>query len=237
MEDLEKIFGLLIYASYVLAIPMHTRYYAFKLVRRRFSLLAKDLLPGDEARIWPSTYHVWKEWVDNIVTHPGRQARTKIDPNYILITDASQKGYGGIVFPLHSSQNQIRTHSGSWQNANVDPSRFHINELEMKALVLCADMLVPRGARLIVLVDNTTVLHTVEAGRSRNYTINNAIGQLRSKFSVEQIKYIRSEENPADNLSRAGKDTSLTFQDRQLLVKAVKPHLDTEEGVDFRDKI
>jgi hypothetical protein len=237
---LEQIFGLLVYASYVLGTPTFTRYYAYKLVRRRFSLAAKGRIGGADARVWPSTYGAWHSWVKDLLTHPGRQARDRRPPQFILITDASKMGFGGICFALDDSACPVRTLGGTWMSRNICAEKLHINVLEAKSLIICARALVPQHAKLTALVDNTSVMYGVRAAGSKNFALNAEIQFLHENYSIHHIGYIKSADNPADGLSRAmSHDPSLSKHDMQLLVKAVNdPLLETEKGgVDFRDKI
>jgi hypothetical protein len=84
------------------------------------------------------------------------------------------------------------------------------------ALVLTARRLVPQGTKVKIMVDNTSVMYAVRKERSSSYELNAGVIALCNWFEVDSIDYIKSEENPADALSR-GQPLQ-----PQLLVKAIE---------------
>ena len=62
-----------------------------------------------------------------------------------------------------------------------------------------------KGQDVTLLVDNTTTIGALERQRSPNYFLNKAVLMTLPKLSewrANTIKYIRSAENPADEISR-----------------------------------
>lgn len=232
--EVEQAFGLLIYCSTVLDIKLWQYYAVFKYIRRRMRQLAMhELGQHDQARVWPCTFPGWVEWTNRVETHRGRQAQREVSPDYVLITDASCLGFGGILF--NNITLQTSSYGATWSEEAVDSTQ-HINVLEMKALTLVAGKLLPAQASVAIIVDNTTVMYAVRNQRTSNWHINTGLAEL-AQYRITSIRYIRSAENPADSLSR-GRATS-TY-DKQLLVSAVQATATRngeQEGVDWKDKV
>ena len=212
---LEEAFGLMIYASCILAIALAPRYLVFKLMRRRMQQVALGtIVQNAPARVWPCTIATWHQWMKDIVEHEGRHAIPQRAATHTLITDASLEGFGGILF--NDSTGRATSFGSTWAAAGVDATNLHINGLEMRALVLTARRLVPRGTTVRILVDNTSVMYAVRKERSQSYELNQGVIALCDWFEVDSINYIKSEENPADALSRG-----LPLREK-LLVKATE---------------
>jgi hypothetical protein len=98
----ESVFGLCSFASWVLQAPPFPWYYIFKFMRRRLRLISTGALRrDDEARVWPSIYSAWREWVETLLS-AAASGRTATPPTeasmfWVIITDASLTGYGGIT--------------------------------------------------------------------------------------------------------------------------------------------
>ena len=127
---------------------------------------------------------------------------------FTVITDASYWGYGGIVYSLDAT---FRWYSGAWLDNKHD-----IQDLEIMAVRHTLTQGVPEGATVRLIVDNTSVLYAIRNRRSRRYMVNQELSRTLPKWHVQTVTYIRSEDNPADDLSR-NKDNI----DGQLLVKAM----------------
>ena len=72
---------------------------------------------------------------------------------------------------------------------------------------LCYKLLIPQGSKVRVWVDNTTVIHTLGNRRSKSFILNQLVGRILRHVVVVQVQYIRSEDNPADILSRSFETT------------------------------
>ena len=222
--ELQQVFGLLIYASAVLNIPMHIYYYCFKLVRRRMHQLALGELTiqgsnnETPARVWPSTFVNWIDWTDKVASHPGRLRHPQpIDTTHVLVSDASMYGCGGVCFDLQ--RNETSTFGSSWSAMGIAASQHHINVLEMKALIAAVHRLLPSGAKVQLLVDNTTVMHTTRKQYSASFALNAHMKDFPDDVTIVSIDYIKSAENPADALSRGAQEQDLN---EQLLVKTLE---------------
>jgi hypothetical protein len=200
LDHSERVFSLCIYSSWVLDIPAYPWYYVYKYMRRRMRLVAFGIISRESrAEVWASIIVLWKNWLTTILQHQGRTKRhTENAPPLIVITDASKKGYGGVVFGLGGRYNLSST-SGTWTE---EEGRRPIHELEQLALLRTCEHLVPLGREIHAVVDNTTVCQCTLRRRSNNYWLNKGVGILLSNWRVASASYITSEKNPADSLSR-----------------------------------
>jgi hypothetical protein len=209
------------YCSYVLKVPLYTYYPAFKFVRRRFRLLAKEkITPKTAARVWKSARQTWLRWITDIAEHQGRFATHHAPHSYTLITDASTIGFGGIAFG--SDSYLVRTICGRWDDFLDTKTLSHINELEAWAMSHSANNLIPHQSTIDIYVDNSSVVAATSNTKSRNFRMNQDIGFLLRNFKVRSIEYIPSTLNPADRLSRGNK--YLSPEDWQLLVEVQQGH-------------
>ena len=230
MNELEQTFGLLAYVSYAMQLPLYEYYTVFKFIRRRFRLLSSryadlNIQRTDPARVRPCSVICWQRWLQDIgsIVANGRRRKSQVDAKYILFTDASCSGYGGIAFATNS--HSVTTISGAWETCSVSLLRNnnnlpHINELEAWTMMHAAEHLIPPNAAVSIIVDNTTAIAATTKTRSSNFNINNYIKRLLRHATVRNIKYIASASNPADNLSRGHKTNW------QLLVESLKGHME-----------
>ena len=89
--------------------------------------------------------------------------------------------------------------SGAWPAENT---LFPIYELEAEALLRGLEALVPKGSSVHVLIDNTTVFHSLQKKRSSVFHLNKRIQASRTQWTFLSITWIPSARNAADYLSR-----------------------------------
>ena len=191
METTEAIFGICQYASSIIGDDEKVdQYYIYKFMRRRGQTESHAT-----ANIWPSIIEGWAEWAD-FLRSAIRQRRTLHRP-YLVVTDASDTGWGGYVF---SPFGKPRVFFNTWdQNDRL----LHISIKEAKALsYVLISAGIPQGATLKLWLDNTTVLYGIAAKRSRNFRINSTLRTILRQYHILETTYISSKVNPADPLSR-----------------------------------
>jgi hypothetical protein len=197
VRDLLSKFGVLVFASTVVAIPLHRFYYVYKLVRRRSASVSSGQRSySDPARCWPSTQSCFEQWIDELLLAPPRYPWNATNPDEhqaILFTDASNLGYGAVLF---LPDGQVFASGGKWAHEDTP-----IAELESWALFFGLRDLVPPGLPVRCVIDNTTVGYAWAKTRSRNFVINACIGRLAG-FNIISVEYIDSRHNLADGLSR-----------------------------------
>jgi hypothetical protein len=213
----ESVFSLGVYASSVLGVATHPYYYVYKYVRRRHRLLAQGVISQNSlANVWPSIAALWRDWIKGLLDHEGRRhdASHHVGDHYIVVTDASHAGWGGMIF---FRGRLLRTMSGGWEQyaGPGAPQRPHINVLEIMAARHTVAAL-PSGSSCSLYVDNTTVISAISKGRSRSYAVNQELSRLEvTGIRILDIHYVASAQNPADGISRGNQ---LSVTDLQLAV-------------------
>ena len=203
VRQLLSALGILQHGSIVLRKSRAPYYGVMKFFRRRASQGA--LLDGP-ARPWGALRHHMLEWCREVggasetAVRRHWRGRTHDLRRAVLYTDASDGGYGAILFPDDGSCSII---AGRWSTAEIGA---HINLKEAWALHYALVRLDLRGIHeLEVRVDNTSVMYTVTGGSSKAFELNAAVGAiwaLPQHALITSLSYVRSELNRSDFLSR-----------------------------------
>ena len=205
MDLYESIFGLLIYATAILAANPANYYYVFKFHRRRCRQLTNQLFTRkDHARIWPTIADTNPggvlDWVETLL-RLSTDGRCLIKPIAcmipVLCTDASKKGYGAILF-INGSVTWI---GGRWSDRGIHS--HVIVELEAWAILVGVERLLPNGGPVHFLLDNTSFAYALKKRRSASFILNMIIGKLHArKVQPCSITYINTDWMPSDPVSR-----------------------------------
>jgi hypothetical protein len=194
-----SLFGLCIFGASTLGIDKSKYYWVYKFIRKKTSTVATT---EAQVTIWPSITQLWKEWLDEILTSPPRCLEKKSSLVYTLVTDASLKGWGAILFGP-SGEHIV---AGPWTGRYKG---LHINLLELTAVRFAVELLIENfiGSGLHVLIDNTTALAHITRGRSNRFRYNHQIHGInkclaRGRAWIQSVNYIKSAHNPADQWSR-----------------------------------
>jgi len=206
VDDFMAGFGVVEYASRILRIRTSGYHVALKFARRRASAMFAGELTGDmRANLWPCARRPLTQWVDELLANPPTPAGlpTGKEREYVLATDASLHGWGGVLYC--DATGEFEEAGGRWGKQH---SHTEINQLEAYAVANAwrafSARLTP-STKVLILVDNTSVLHTVRKGRAREAPLNTAIDEvLRTlKGNVDvSVAHIGTENNPADAKSR-----------------------------------
>lgn len=115
----------------------------------------------------------------------------------VLCTDASESGYGAILF----KSGTVTWIGGQWSEIGIESSV--IAELEAWAVLVGIEHLVPEGGPVHLLLDNTSVAYALKKQRSASFVLNLIIEKLQA-LNVQpcSISYIHTDSMPADPLSR-----------------------------------
>ena len=129
---------------------------------------------------------------------------------FTMITDASDSGFGVILFP-HDGSREIVI-AGPWTPWQL---REHISLKETLAVRLGLQLMYPdtfkvpenMTAELHLRIDNTSTIGVLRKGYSKTFALNAEAKRinnlaLRLRVVFKSITYIRSESNEADSLSR-----------------------------------
>ena len=200
MEDLFSAFGILFFASQVLAYSLKDEYHAFKYYRRRAAQHAKGEHFGrdDPAAVWPSVRQGIDEWFKRLLKNvPAR--RTDRNNTATLFTDASLTGAGAVLF---TADGRVITFAAVW---NAKERTRRIEELEARAVTLAARHFHEelRGRHVDLWVDNTSVIGAMKKGYSKSYYLNRHVAvALRAIGRHFTVRYVPSKYNFADGPSR-----------------------------------
>ena len=210
VEDMQVLFGLTLFASRVQRVPIAQFYPVVKFMRRRLSATPYPMTSFTLARLWPSVKPEWKHLITTLLTNPWTRHVPAKQHELVMVTDASTKGWGAVIFDEGSGE--VSEAKGYW---NAQHQCSEINELEMTALAMALDAFEDRITHerpLLILMDNSSSVHALSRGAAHAYRLNReAMAVLQRLPSTASVKvgYVESEKNPADAASR-GLDTDLS---------------------------
>jgi len=114
-DDLCTTFGALYHASRILRINMAEFYFCMKYYRKRVAALLSGALHGSDcASIWPSILRQFTRWLDTATRNVPVSVTPRLaeDAPYALATDASDLGWGAVLFCRRTGR--ISTIGGKW---------------------------------------------------------------------------------------------------------------------------
>lgn len=199
LEDILSIFGVLMYASSIVSIDMSQFYTVLKFMRRRCGQHLKS-----RANVWDCTLHSWRTWTRLLIEAGPRHIDSSPAPRDILYTDASNVGWGAVLF---RKDNSTAILAGPWWGTARD---LHINAKEMLAAILALDRIFAHdnqpSRNLVVYIDNTTAKRIFEKTYSRSFQLNSmaaAMYKLCQKWHLQlTFEFVASDDNLADYWSR-----------------------------------
>ena len=198
METAESVMSFFVHCSAICRLDLSPYYYVYKFNRRRQRQINAGFFERKaHARVWPSVYHLFELWLEDLLaskTRPATLVKFKIP---VLVTDASRSGWGAMLF----LDGKV-----TWVGAPWSPDHFPetaiIAELEGLAVKLGLEDLLPDGGFVHSVIDNTTFAGGLKKRRSKNFFINKVIGSLAPKYTVCSVTWIATDLNPADPISR-----------------------------------
>ncbi len=202
-SELESLGGRLLHASAIAGVFPGRFYFALKFLRRLTNALNRgQRQPEALVPVPPSVEVSLREWV-RAVLEPRSLPVHVATPAVTAFVDASKKGWGGVV--VDGSSMELTILGRSWQGEES----LHINELEALALCNVVTSLAPnvRDCPIHLVVDNTTVHAVARKGAClKSHVLNGAVIEalenLRQRNCSFSVKWVRSEDNPADMPSR-----------------------------------
>ena len=202
VADAFEAYGYLYFASAVLQAPLCEYYFPLKWYRR----IASEFTSGrknmeDLVRMWDSIRVGVNTWTQFLTANtPTAHNLPGIRPA-TLYTDASLKGWGAVLF----IDGMVYVCGGGW---TVNEARLHINVLEAEALLRGVTRFKEHlhGARILLKIDNTSVIGAMVRGYSTSFEFNAKIGaalhSLRGIDGSYIIEYVQSAMNLSDGESR-----------------------------------
>ena len=216
-----SIFGLLFHAMHVLHIPGSNRYYALREYSEVARRLHKDPHLFDSAyRCPPARWRAITDWIEETLDNPWIEFPKGVAPNdadFILVTDASGYGWGGLL--LNAKTGELLVRSGVWTKQECQ--RFEKSAWSEPEAISCAlKAFFPHGTRasISVLSDSSTAVGAFAKGRSSKFYVNRAIESVHQPHTKWNISFhhIPGDQNPSDAISR-GKELDLAEATAQVL--------------------
>ena len=179
------LFGLLFYGLQVFRSFAPYRYYALKEYSDVARRIQRD--PGlleSHYKCPPARMQHILAWVNDLLLNPETAVRRTRDPSdvdYILVTDASKKGWGGVL--LDQRTGAVYTQHGTWDHQWK--GREHSAWSEPEGLARAFVAFFPNGttASFTVLTDSSTAKGAFEKGRSMKFAVNRALQSVSDVFS------------------------------------------------------
>jgi hypothetical protein len=222
-DSVERIFGLLNYASTALHVSLAPYYYVVKYYRRISTLGSSR---GD---LWECCRHLMLTWIDEVATKVYAAKSVSVSSNVVFVfTDASLTGWGGVVL----LDDHFLAIGRRW-SAKVLALTMDINVLEAMALrnVVRHMTSVWRLANLSlrVFIDNTTTLAACRTSSARNFVTNSLTLEFNSLLADSNLRllsadWIASEDNVADYWSRLTHSVAATTLIVESEPVKVTPH-------------
>jgi hypothetical protein len=203
-KEFEQLMGRLLFCGEVLALPMSSYYFQLKWWRRRLARLCRGIGSWEEvAAPPPSVLKGFKDWSMAVLKNcPRVPKKNLVDVSFVLFTDATLKGYGGVLVCVETGH--VDGYGGKWK---VPP--HNIADAEMAAVqeaILRFEHIL-RGRGVLICVDNTSVLHVLEKRRSTVTSLTVIVKAIERTMRENQIsfevRWVPSGLNPADGPSRS----------------------------------
>jgi hypothetical protein len=195
----------------------------------------------------------WKTITNNFISIKTRNApkrrriptKVQVKTTIFCASDATPT-WGGWV--MMEKPDKI-TLSKQWkfqhglQDASFDPldtNSVPINRREIEAAIACVAHIAEtqQNAKIIIAIDNTTAIHALKKGFYRYHEqTNSAIGKLLETLENKQLvlipKYVKSEMQPADYLTRPGAKSAPTAKEVQAALVTVSVKNELERLMDI----
>jgi len=216
-ERFQAIFCFLLWASRVLDFHSCDVYHVFKFLRRR----SKSHSQKQQVNIWGSLSDSLGFWFDTLLANvPRNIVCFDSFPVHKIYTDASLSGWGVYGFIHNRLCIEEIVHGEPWIKlsrprhdslwdfvTHLPSSEVHINELELRVLLIAILFFDLSFCRIDFLIDNTTTIGVAAKGHSRNFHQNKFLSLFRAELKSRTIEitgldYVPSRLNWADDPSR-----------------------------------
>ena len=202
LRALLRLLGSLMWVSRVAVVPLCRFYACFKNIRRKCSTTAFDELDDQSGAMWPSTAQTWRAWVAAAARNEERTLAGPTRLTTAMFTDASLDGWAAVCIRDHPPGVSISF--APWPGALRNE---HVNVLGSFAFLFGCQRL-PEARpheRLLVFVDNTSVVCSAAKGYSSNFAMNFANGRALAHaqgFEVRDVVWVGTLSNLADHFTR-----------------------------------
>ena len=214
-EDLERAMGKLLYGGAVLGVDWRAYLFLIKQYRRTLSVCARDDKEWTrEFKFWRVARQQFEALLAIVRANQPVKVLPKVidqeidDPDYIVATDATPTSFGGLLLkPGCLPQAFGANFPERIDDINLAESVAAACVLQRFAEEIGSNRPGQRQSKVLLLVDNTSAIsriaNTDKHGRLDVDGVAPALRALAAKhgFSI-CVQYIRSQENPADAVSR-----------------------------------
>ena len=214
-EDLERAMGKLLYGGAVLGVDWRAYLFLIKQYRRTLSVCARDDKEWTrEFKFWRVARQQFEALLAIVRANQPVKVLPKVidqeidDPDYIVATDATPTSFGGLLpKPGCLPQAFGANFPERIDDINLAESVAAACVLQRFAEEIGSNRPGQRQSKVLLLVDNTSAIsriaNTDKHGRLDVDGVAPALRALAAKhgFSI-CVQYIRSQENPADAVSR-----------------------------------
>ena len=209
-RNLLALFGLLFFTLQITKEYSPHRYYALKEYSETARRLQRDpCLLETPYKCAPSRMACIMKWMGHVLANEPVSVPVGYTPEqarYVLVTDASKKGWGALLLDMHDGM--IYTRQGIWSQHWDGRNRSAWAEPEAIAKALLTFF--PSGTHesIAVLSDSTTAVGAFSKGRSMKYSVNRSIDEVFATFGTPNATFhhIDGKSNiHADFMSRDGK--------------------------------
>lgn len=203
---LESAVARFIHASAVLDIPLVTRYFTLKAVRRRLNQLARGVKKEQDAvSLSGAATSELQKWQAVLCDNKPVTPRVGSKGAVTIFTDASKKGWGALLI---STTGEMKVAGAPWDIGE----EYEVNKMETKAVVnafAAFQAALPEGIFVDLRVDNTSVEAAINKQNTQSDGMAPALREavedaMRKKWKV-RARYISTHENPADPISRGAR--------------------------------
>jgi hypothetical protein len=169
------------------------------------------------------------KWTESALTNPWVSCRDSRPASKVLVTDASDWGWGAIFFDVESGT--ISTCSIPWsEEERVCLATEHSVYSEPEAVyrALCRFVRPSEAHSIAVLSDSTTAVYALSRGYSPSFMVNAIANRCRRGFPNVRLDFhhVAGHLNAGDSLSRG-----LTPPSYQETVAAVRRMMGTVKGL------
>jgi hypothetical protein len=207
--------GRVYYATRILHVCPAPYYHAMKQMGTLARQVAAGITrPDQKITLGPEASEQLEHWVEKLIANeqvPIKKAM--VQPMWIMFTDASPSGYGGIL--VNVGTGEVFQIGGKWpdfirrklkMDQKEKKGRAGTTELEMRALMICVERWhhLIRKDPVYVFQDNKGVIDVVRRGKSASYFVNKELlkgSKLLAELNM-RLMYVASEHQMADNNSR-----------------------------------
>jgi hypothetical protein len=204
--------GILQYASRTLGLQL-AKYHA---ARRAISDVAwlletcDHLWDAEMPPMCPSVIASFRQWRRDVLEAPARHITEPVNPELVIIVDASDTGWGALSFDEHGRET---FRAAQWDTADKRAFNTKVStRAEPEGLYRACCMLVRKGVHKNVYIasDSSAAVGAVNRGHSSSYWMNYVCSKLQAAFPdvTFHVVHTPGRTNPADGISRGAPEPS-----------------------------